>query len=159
VRVPSLSWARYICAGFCNLTLATIMKRGRTWPWVKIRPFLARFSQPVWSGRLPSWADCITTTPELKFSVFGIHRSPTENAVLAASRFAMRRANPGGSLPHNLTTQKLDSAVAFRRRSRRDAPRTSSWYLLRRGRETYALHRSVFARPAVQLRRHGPRIR
>jgi hypothetical protein len=34
-----------------------------------MRPFLARFSEPVWSGRLPSWADFITTTPELKFSV------------------------------------------------------------------------------------------
>jgi hypothetical protein len=34
-----------------------------------MRPFLARFSEPVWSGHLPSWADFITTTPELKFSV------------------------------------------------------------------------------------------
>jgi transposase InsO family protein len=32
-------------------------------------PLLARFSEPVWSGRLPSWADFITTTPELKFLV------------------------------------------------------------------------------------------
>ena len=55
------SYARYY--------LATIMRRGRTWPWVRMRPFLARFSEPVWSGRLPSWADFITTTPELKFSV------------------------------------------------------------------------------------------
>jgi hypothetical protein len=45
------------------------MRRGSTWPWVRMRPFLARFSGPVWSGRLPSWADFITTTPELKFSV------------------------------------------------------------------------------------------
>src|ERR1700680_4425611 len=45
------------------------MRCGRTWPWVRMRPFLARFSEPVWSGRLLSWADCITTTPELKFSV------------------------------------------------------------------------------------------
>jgi uncharacterized protein DUF3768 len=34
-----------------------------------MRPFLARFSEPVWSGHLPSWADFITDTPELKFSV------------------------------------------------------------------------------------------
>jgi hypothetical protein len=34
-----------------------------------MRPLLARFSEPVWSGHLPSWADFITTTPELKFSV------------------------------------------------------------------------------------------
>jgi hypothetical protein len=29
----------------------------------------ARFSEPVRSGQVPSWADFITTTPELKFSV------------------------------------------------------------------------------------------
>ena len=40
-----------------------------TWPWTRMRPFLARFSEPVWSGHLPSWAHFITTTPELKFSV------------------------------------------------------------------------------------------
>src|ERR1700730_13740239 len=34
-----------------------------------MRPFLARFSEPAWSGHLPSLADFITTTPELKFSV------------------------------------------------------------------------------------------
>jgi hypothetical protein len=34
-----------------------------------MRPFLARFSESVWSGHLPSWADFITTTPELKFLV------------------------------------------------------------------------------------------
>jgi len=33
-----------------------------------MRPFLARFSEPVWSGHLASWADFITTTPELEFS-------------------------------------------------------------------------------------------
>src|SRR5215475_10418898 len=45
------------------------MRRGRTWPWIRMRPFLARFSEPVWSGHLASWADFITTTPELEFSV------------------------------------------------------------------------------------------
>ena len=30
-----------------------------------MRRFLARFSEPVWSGHVPSWADFITTTPEL----------------------------------------------------------------------------------------------
>src|ERR1700730_11910091 len=34
-----------------------------------MRPFLARFSEPVWSGHLPSWADFITTTPVFRFSV------------------------------------------------------------------------------------------
>jgi hypothetical protein len=34
-----------------------------------MRRFLARFSEPVWSGHVPSWADFITTTPELEFSV------------------------------------------------------------------------------------------
>ena len=45
------------------------MRRGRTWPWTRMRPFLARFSEPVWSGHLPSWADFITTTPVFRFSV------------------------------------------------------------------------------------------
>src|SRR5258708_34486331 len=45
------------------------MRRGLTWPWIRMGPLLARFSEPVWSGHLPSWADFITTTPELKFSV------------------------------------------------------------------------------------------
>jgi hypothetical protein len=49
--------------------LATIMRRGRTWPWIRMRPFLAQFSEPVWSGHLPSWADFITTTPVFRFSV------------------------------------------------------------------------------------------
>jgi hypothetical protein len=34
-----------------------------------MRPYLARFSEPVRSGHLPSWADFITATPELKFLV------------------------------------------------------------------------------------------
>ena len=34
-----------------------------------MRPFPARLSEPVWSGHAPSWADFITTTPELKFPV------------------------------------------------------------------------------------------
>jgi hypothetical protein len=45
------------------------MRRGRTWPWIRMRPFLGRLSEPVWSGHLASWADFITTTPELEFSV------------------------------------------------------------------------------------------
>src|SRR5260370_13360044 len=49
--------------------LATIMRRGRTWPWIRMRPFLAQFSEPVWSGHSPSWADFITTTPVFRFSV------------------------------------------------------------------------------------------
>ncbi|WP_207231105.1 hypothetical protein, partial [Bradyrhizobium sp. Leo121] len=35
----------------------------------RTRRFLARFSEPVRSVHAPSWADFITTTPELKFSV------------------------------------------------------------------------------------------
>ncbi len=37
-----------------------------------MRRFLARFSEPVSSVRAPSWADFITTTRELKFSVHTI---------------------------------------------------------------------------------------
>jgi hypothetical protein len=34
-----------------------------------MRPFLARLSESVWSGHLPSLADFITTTPVFRFSV------------------------------------------------------------------------------------------
>src|SRR5262249_43532329 len=50
--------------------LATIMRRGPTWPWIRMRPFLAQFSEPVWSGHLPSWADFITATSGFRFSVY-----------------------------------------------------------------------------------------
>src|ERR1700684_2503467 len=46
-----------------------LLRRGRTWLWIRMRPFLAQFSEPVWSGHLPSWADFITTTPVFRFSV------------------------------------------------------------------------------------------
>ncbi|MGY8685568.1 hypothetical protein Q2941_48825, partial [Bradyrhizobium sp. UFLA05-153] len=32
-----------------------------------MRPFLAQFSEPVWSGHLPSWADFITEPQDLGF--------------------------------------------------------------------------------------------
>src|SRR5258705_3467184 len=44
------------------------MRRGRTWPWIRMRPFFAQFSEPVWSSHLPSWADFITTTSGCRFS-------------------------------------------------------------------------------------------
>src|SRR5262249_17999175 len=49
-------------------------------PWIRMRPFLARFSEPVWSRHLASWADFITTTPELEFSAYTTrsHRIPTQ---------------------------------------------------------------------------------
>jgi hypothetical protein len=34
-----------------------------------MRPFLVRFSELAWSGHAPSWADFITITRELEFSV------------------------------------------------------------------------------------------
>ena len=52
--------------------------RERTWPWImmrpldSMRPFLVRFSGPARSGHAPSWADFITTTRELEFSVHRI---------------------------------------------------------------------------------------
>src|SRR5258705_1751462 len=44
------------------------MRRGRTWPWIRMRPFFAQFTEPVWSSHLPSWADFITTTSGLRFA-------------------------------------------------------------------------------------------
>jgi hypothetical protein len=35
-----------------------------------MRPFLARFGEPVWSVHAPSWADFITATPAFKLSVW-----------------------------------------------------------------------------------------
>jgi hypothetical protein len=45
-------------------------------------PFLARFSEPVLSGHLASWADFIITTPELEFSVYtaGMPRDSADRA-------------------------------------------------------------------------------
>jgi hypothetical protein len=49
-------------------------ERGRTWPWIRMRPFLAQFSEPVWLGHLPSWADFITTTSGFRSHVrFSVH--------------------------------------------------------------------------------------
>ena len=40
-----------------------------------MRPFLARFSEPVWLGNLASWADFITATSELEFSVHTLRKT------------------------------------------------------------------------------------
>jgi transposase InsO family protein len=45
------------------------MRRGRTLPWIRMRPSLAQFSKPVWSDHSPPWADFITTTAGFRFSV------------------------------------------------------------------------------------------
>src|ERR1700694_1258244 len=45
------------------------MRRGLTWPWIRMRPLLARFSEPVSSGHLPFWADFTTITSGSRFSV------------------------------------------------------------------------------------------
>jgi hypothetical protein len=76
------------------------MRRARTWPWIRMRPFLARSSEPVWSGHLPSWADFITTTPELKFSVHtgiepGNRLSPMLHNATSA-KFWRASKKPGG---------------------------------------------------------------
>ena len=36
-----------LCGGFCNLTLAIIMRRGLAWRWIGMRPFLIQFSEAV----------------------------------------------------------------------------------------------------------------
>jgi hypothetical protein len=64
---------RRILKFYARYYLATIMRRGRTWPWIRMRPCLAQFSDPAWSGHLPSWADFITTTLGSRFSV---HTAP-----------------------------------------------------------------------------------
>jgi hypothetical protein len=46
-----------------------IMRHGHTWSWIKMRPFLAQFSEPVWSGHLPSRAAFIINTSGVRFSV------------------------------------------------------------------------------------------
>src|ERR1700731_1870208 len=70
--------------------LATKMRLGRTWPWIRMRPFLAQFSEPVWSGHLPSWADFITTTPVLRFSV---HTTEVDEATIGSALTRSARVN------------------------------------------------------------------
>jgi hypothetical protein len=61
------------------------------------------------------------------------------------------------SSSHQLTTQKPDSAQAFRRECRQEVPRTASWGLPRRGQGTCDSHRSASAKPAAPPDRHGRR--
>src|SRR4029077_9079252 len=63
-----------------------------------MRRFLARFSEPVWSGHVPSWADFITTTPELKFSVHTARRlrHPVRRAECQSRRRKAGADSPDG---------------------------------------------------------------
>jgi hypothetical protein len=63
-----------------------------------MRPFLARFSEPVWSGHLASWADFITTTPEPQFSVYLVRRAHKKSSLAKNTRMfsKKRRATSGG---------------------------------------------------------------
>src|ERR1700686_4778996 len=45
------------------------MRRGLTWPWIRMRRSLAKFSESEASNHTPSLADFTTTTPVFKFSV------------------------------------------------------------------------------------------
>src|SRR6476660_237713 len=45
-----------------------------------MRRFLARFSEPVCSGHPPPWADFLTATPVLKFSVHTMYLSRDRSA-------------------------------------------------------------------------------
>jgi hypothetical protein len=60
-----MSWARRICAEFCD-PMPTSERIGH---WIRMRRFLGRFSEPGWSVHAPCWADFITATPA--FKVFG----------------------------------------------------------------------------------------
>jgi hypothetical protein len=67
-----------------------------------MRPFLARFSEPVWSGHLASWADFITTTLGKhrpgRASSTGHHSDPsriggaTANGVFVDVRITIKRS-------------------------------------------------------------------
>ena len=88
-----------------------------------MRRFLARFSEPVWSGHVPSWADFITTTPELKFSV--------HTAVLNTAVFDVTRDNVAAPL----TIGGVESVVFDSQRTRGyeaafDARVTDQWRIL-----------------------------
>src|SRR4029077_5472270 len=62
-----------------------------------MRRFLARFSEPVWSGHVPSWADFITTTPELKFSV---HTRGLTHSKVTRERHDATLPEPSCRRPH-----------------------------------------------------------
>jgi hypothetical protein len=63
-----------------------------------MRPFLAQFSEPVWSGHLPSWADFITTTPVFRFSVHTLYEAfPAAEARRLVERFEWHYTPKHGS--------------------------------------------------------------
>src|SRR4029077_3609053 len=73
VWTTSLSWARCICARFCNRTHAITTTSGRTGHWTKMHQSLVKFSESEASNHMPSLADFTTTMAELKFSVHTAH--------------------------------------------------------------------------------------
>jgi hypothetical protein len=68
----TFSWARCICARFCDRTHAITMTSGRIGHWTKMHRSLAKFSESEASNHTPSLADFTTTTPEL----FSVHNRP-----------------------------------------------------------------------------------
>ena len=71
--------------------------------WTRMRPFLARFSEPVWSGHLASWVDFITTTPELQFSVHSVTMQSCHDG-----RGVCREVDGGAPhLSHRLAAQEV----------------------------------------------------
>jgi hypothetical protein len=68
-ETTSLSWARCVCARFCNRTRAITNDIRSTGHWTKMHRSLVKFSESEASNHTPSAADFTTTTPELKCSV------------------------------------------------------------------------------------------
>src|ERR1700738_1571770 len=89
------------------------MRRARTWPWRRMRPFLARFSGSVGSVHTPSWVDFITIMPVFKFSV--------HTAMLPAGSFEYTREFrstllfPQGRAEHPDKSPRLPMPVGYRR--------------------------------------------
>src|SRR6202790_3044941 len=89
------------------------MRRGLTWPWIRMRPLLARFSEPVCSGHLPSWADFITTT---------VRQEKPD-----ASSGRNSRLGKGNEPPHRESSLGLMEATTWvKRRHERRAGRNAS---------------------------------
>jgi alpha-glucosidase len=78
-----------------------------------MRPFLAQFSEPEWSGHLPSWADFITTTPVFRFSVHTFIESRSSRENQKRNWYIWRDPAAGGGPPNNWISDFGGSAWAW----------------------------------------------
>ena len=72
-----------------------------------MRPFLAQFSEPEWSGHLPSWADFITTTPVFRFSIHTSYYAGVRQFVFSLLVSTEKRSPEGTKRMHEYSDLSL----------------------------------------------------